>query len=221
MLEYYSYRHPDAKEQASHLVILLHGYGANGNNLISLTHDFHQIIPDAHFISPNAINPCESGFPDSYQWFSLYNYKMQRRSLEELALEIIEANQILSNFIDQNLKQLNLGYDKLFLMGFSQGAMMAMYQGMSLKEKIAGIISFSGRVITPEMTKNNINSRPNICLIHGEQDSVLPFEHFIQGKDLLTQHNIPFEAFAINNLDHAIDIHSIRHAQHFIKKMIS
>ena len=138
MLEYLQYRNPNSQNKASHLVIMLHGYGANGANLISLAHDFHQSLPDAHFISPNAIEPWEGGFPDCYQWFSLYD-KMERRKFEDLAFAIKKANDILKNFIE--------------------------------------------------------------------------------AKKILSEVEVPHQAYEIKGLDHAIDIHCVRHAQNFIKNL--
>ncbi|MBM3580248.1 MAG: phospholipase [Alphaproteobacteria bacterium] len=199
-----------------YLVIFLHGYGANGENLINLAHEFRYVLPDAHYISPNAIEPWEGGFPNSYQWFSLYA-GANRKGLHEISDNIKNANKILTNFIDAQLDRFKLTSDKLFVVGFSQGAMMAMYQGMIRPDKLAGIISFSGKVILPEMLGEKIITKPEICLIHGEQDSVLPFENFLEAKKLLELQKISHESHAIPNLDHSIDIHGIRLAQGFMK----
>lgn len=201
-----------------YLVIFLHGYGANGENLLNLSYEFKSVLPDAHFISPNAIENWEGGFPNSYQWFSLAN-GMERRNLVEMAFSVKRANQILSNFIDEQLKRFNLKYENLFIAGFSQGAMMGLYQGFTLP-KTAGIISFSGRLILPEMIGEKIISKPQICLIHGKQDSVLPFENFLEAKKILTEKEVDFEHHAIEALDHSIDLRAVRIAQEFFKKNI-
>ncbi len=203
-----------------YLVFFLHGYGSNGENLINLAREFEYVLPDAHYISPNAIEPWEGGFPDSYQWFSLYK-GTDRKALTEIAHNIKNSNQILTNFIDAQLERFNLKPNQLFIAGFSQGGMMAMYQGMTLKEKPAGIISFSGRIVPPEIIGAKTKTKPEICLIHGEKDSVLPFECFIEAKQILSEKGIIYEAHAFANLDHTIDIHGIRAAQNFIKKQIS
>ena len=202
-----------------YLVIFLHGYGANGENLINLWHEFKYVLPEAHYISPNAIEPCEGGFPDSYQWFTLYNGG-DRRGLLETAHHIKSANKTLKKFIGEQLVRFNLTAEKLFLVGFSQGAMMAIYQGFIATKKFAGVISFSGKVVLPEMVGEKINSKPEICLIHGEEDSVLPFENFLEAKQLLEEQEVEHESHPVPHLDHSIDIHGIRVAQHFIKKQI-
>ncbi len=202
-----------------YLVFLLHGYGANAENLIDLAFEFQSIIPDAYFIAPNAIEPWEGGFPDCYQWFSLY-VGLQRSALEVLAPKIQNANKILKDLIESQLKRFNLGYENLILAGFSQGSMMAIYQGLILPKKIAGVISFSGKVVEPFLAGDEIISKPNICLIHGTHDSVLPFENFNEAQKIFHNHQIPFEAHKIANMDHTIDNRAVEIAQNFLKKIL-
>jgi phospholipase/carboxylesterase len=202
-----------------YLVVFLHGYGANGENLISLSREFSHVLPEAHFISPNAIEPWEGGFPGCYQWFSLSN-GFERKAMAHMAADIIRSNQIFKNFLKTQLNRFNLTTKNLILVGFSQGAMMATYQGLISDEKPAGIIAFSGKVILPEMLGQKTINKPNICLIHGESDSVVPFENFLEGEKLLKQEQISFESHAIANLDHSIDMRGIKAAQGFIKTII-
>lgn len=207
-------------QNPKYLVIFLHGYGSNGENLLSLAHEFDYALHDAHYISPNAIEPWEGGFPDSYQWFSL-NGELGRNTLAQMADSIKNSNKILANFIDAQLARFNLTYKNLFIVGFSQGGMMSLYQGLTKEKNPAGIISFSGRLILPEMVGEKTLSKPEICLIHGEEDSVVPFENFIEAKKILTEQNIFHESHPVPHLDHSINIHGIRMAQNFIKKKIS
>ena len=97
---------------------------------------------------------------------------------------------------------------------------MSIFQGLTLPEKIAGIISFSGRVILPESVGVESITKPEICLIHGHQDSVLPISLFYEAQETLTEKGITFEAHDFENLDHTIDINGIRTAQRFIKKLL-
>jgi len=213
------YEYSDAKDP-KYLVVFLHGYGANGENLIDLSYEFKKILPDAHFISPNAIEPWEGGFPNAYQWFSL-SAGMERRSLDVMAESVKNANKTLQHFINSQLERFKLSAENLFLVGFSQGAMMALYQGFIQNKKPAGVISFSGKLILPEMVNEKTLSKPEICLIHGESDSVVPFSSLAEAEVALKENKVSFEAHPIPNLDHSIDIHAIRLAQNFIKKRIS
>jgi phospholipase/carboxylesterase len=219
MSELKFYEHSQTKNP-KYLVIFLHGYGANGENLIDLAYQFESILPEAHFISPNAVEPWEGGFPDAYQWFSL-SAGTTRKALPEIASDIKKANKILAQFIDEQLKRFNLKKENLFIMGFSQGSMMAIYQGLIASEKPAAVISFSGKVILPEMIGEKTISKPQICLIHGELDSVLVFDNFLESQKILTQEKIPFESLAIANLDHSIDMNGINFAKNFIKKILA
>lgn len=220
MSELKFYEHA-TNENPQYLVIFLHGYGANGENLLDLAYEFKRVLPSAHFISPNAIEPWEGGFPHAYQWFSLYRGDGVRQNFADLQEKIKDANKRLKAFIDGQLQRFNLSYDKLFLVGFSQGAMMSIYQGLIMPAAPAGIISFSGRVILPENVGDKIITKPDICLVHGQKDSVLPFENFLQAQEILSEKNISFEAHAFENLDHTIDIHGIRVAQNFVRKVLS
>ena len=219
MLSSKFFEYSDSKTP-KYLVIFLHGYGSNGENLINLSHELRYALPEAHYISPNGVEPWEGGFPDAFQWFSLYR-GFDRKGLSEIADEIKSSNKILTNFIDAQLARFNLTDDKLFIVGFSQGAMMSMYQGFVKERKPAGIIAFSGKLVLPEMLGQKTSSKPDICLIHGEADSVVPFENFLEAKKLLDEQNVSYESHAVPNLDHSIDIHGIRMAQAFIKKQIA
>lgn len=212
--------HEHGCENPQYLVILLHGYGANGENLIDLAFEFQPIIPKAYFIAPNAIEPWEGGFPNCFQWFSLYA-GIERKVLDKLAPNIRNANQILHNFIHQQLQRFNLSPDKLILVGFSQGSMMAIYQSLIFANKIAGVISFSGKIVEPNVVGDEIHSKSPICLIHGTHDSVLPFQCFIEAQEILRKNQIDFEAHAIEKLDHTIDNRALEIAQKYLQKIIS
>lgn len=218
MSELKFHEYSDSKNP-KYLVIFLHGYGANGANLLNLAQEFAKTLPDAHFISPNGIEPWEGGFPDCYQWFSLSN-GFERKALEEMSDNIKSASETLKNFIDQQLARFNLDYDNLFLVGFSQGAMMANYQGMAYEKTPKGIISFSGKVIAPEFIGEETISKPKICLIHGEADSVVTIDHFEAAQEILEENEMEFEAHSLNNLEHSINLRGVNLAQNFIKKLL-
>jgi len=214
-LKFYEY---SKTNEPKYLVVFLHGYGANGKNLISLAQDFHQVLPMAHYLSPNAIETWEGGFFDAYQWFSLYQ-GLERKTLDNLANQIKNANQILQNFLQQQLKKFNLDFSKLILIGFSQGSMMANYQAMIAPQNLAGVISYSGRIIEPTRIGEKIISKTKICLIHGKQDSVLDFSNFIEAQKILQNLQIPFEAHGLDDLDHAIDLRGIEIAKNFLNNI--
>lgn len=202
-----------------YLVILLHGYGANGENLIELADFFIQHgLKDAFYVAPNAIEPWEGGFIDSFQWFSLAE-GIRRKELAEMSQNIKNSGAILNEFIDKKLANLQLTRKNLIIIGFSQGCMMGLYQAFLSKEKIAGVIGFSGKLILPEDLGEKTNSKPEICLIHGIDDSVVDFQNFLNAKEILEQKDFLFESHALENLDHSIDIRCVNLASEFIKKI--
>ncbi len=204
---------PISNSDPKRLVIFLHGYGSNGKDLLSLSHEFCKIIPDAHFISPNAPYRLDGQFYDGYQWFSLSNYDPT-----VLRPQIIEANDILDEFILQQLERFKLCKEQLTLVGFSQGSMMAMYNSMRSKEKIKGVLSYSGKLILPTSLGEQISSKPEVCLIHGKDDYVLPFQNFLEAENLLKKIQVPFESHALEGLDHTIDQRGIKIGKNFLLK---
>lgn len=200
------------------LIIFLHGYGSSGDDLIGLASDFRVSLPDAHFISPNAPFDFVNTFVPvmgGYKWFSLESYDPQI-----IYPQILEANEILDHFVDGQLKRFNLDYSDISLVGFSQGSMMAMYNSLRRKNKINSVISYSGRLILPTMLGEKINSKPQICLIHGKEDDVLPFDHFLEAEKILKQEQIPFDSHPLDHLGHSIDLRGIKIAKEFLKTTI-
>jgi phospholipase/carboxylesterase len=211
-----------------HLMIFLHGYGSNKENLISLAYNFCNCLPDSLFISPDAPfsladDLVGSNFFDyGKKWFSIIrDDKTFESSFKKSASEIKKSNQILSSFIDELLKKFNLKNRQLFLLGFSQGAMMSIYQSLSRKEEIGGVVAYSGKVILPTSLGEygqNILSKPYIALFHGKKDQVVTFDNFLESKDLLTKLGAPFEAHEFENLEHQIINEEIEITKKFILK---
>ena len=116
-------------KKPKYLVVFLHGYGANGVNLLDLAYEFRSVLPEAHFISPDGVQPWEGGFPDAYQWFSLKS-GLNGLDLDLMSQEIKNSNKILEDFINHQLDRFDIMAENLFIIGFSQGAMMSIYQGL-------------------------------------------------------------------------------------------
>lgn len=194
------------------LVIFLHGYGANGENLLALAPEISKTLPNAKFIAPNATYKCDMGLPDSYQWFTLAQTDPIRMSIE-----IAKSNDILDNFIKDQLEKHNLTKKDLILIGFSQGSMMSMYNSLRSYEEPAAILALSGRLILP----TEINSKPKICLVHGTDDDVVGYHFLGEAEEGLKNLDIDFESHSLDDLGHSIDYRVVKIIQNYIKKLES
>jgi phospholipase/carboxylesterase len=201
-------------KKPKYLVVLLHGYGSSGKDLIDLAPVLSRGVPKACFVSPNAPMDSPNPFMAGYQWFELGS-----RDPEVMHPQIIQSNDKLDVFIGDQLERFNLEYKDLILVGFSQGAMMSLYNSMRSVNDIAGVVAFSGRLISPQATGDEVRSKPNICLIHGFDDDVVPFEHFIKAKEDLEILECQFEAHKIDDLGHSINLPALGKAREFLKKI--
>src|SRR6266571_3866936 len=146
-------RPPVAGGKPRRLVILLHGLGADGNDLIGLQQYWGPLVPDAEFVSPNAPFPCDMA-PYGYQWFSV-----QDRSLPAVLGGVRAAAPLLDAFIDDELQKRGLEESDAALVGFSQGTMMALFVGLRRARPLAGILCYSGRLIAADLLASELRSR--------------------------------------------------------------
>ncbi len=192
-------RPPAGGARPKQLVVLLHGYGSNGDDLISLAPFFAQALPEAEFLSPNAPFPCELS-PMGFQWFGL-----EDRTPEMLLGGARLAAEILDRFLDAELARRGLEDCDLALVGFSQGTMMALQVGPRRPNRIAGILGFSGSLIAPQLLKAELKSKPPVFLVHGTADQVVPFGALAQAEKALRDAGIPVETESRPGLVHSID----------------
>lgn len=190
---------PASGGKAKQLVVLLHGLGADGNDLISLAPLLAEALPDAGFLSPHAPFPCDMA-PMGRQWFSLQDMSMERM------LEGAEtAAPLLNAFLDGELAAHGLRPQDLALLGFSQGTMMALHVGLRRAEGLAAIIGFSGLLIAPSRLSREIAARPPVTLVHGTDDMVVPFQAMEMAEKGLEAAGVRVESFARPGLAHGID----------------
>ena len=207
-------RKPRSGGAPKQLVVLLHGWGADGANLIDLADMFMPLLPDAQFVAPNAPYPCEAN-PFGYQWFSLMN-----RQPQAMLDGVQSAAHIVSHFIDHELHHLSLTGDKVILIGFSQGTMTALEVALHRQPQIAAVVGFSGSLIGAETIASGIVSKPPLCLIHGEMDDVVPFGALKQATDTLKTAGIAVESHPRPSLGHSIDMDGIRIAGDFLRRVV-
>ena len=148
-------------------VVLLHGYGSDGKDLIGLAPHWQDLLPGALFVSPNAPQPTGMG---GFQWFSI-DWTGDRLASRQTG--VLAARPILEEFLNDLWSQTSIAPERTVLAGFSQGAMMALHTGMALPQKLMGVIGFSGAFLPPEGFDTPGRSYPPVCLVHGDMDDVV------------------------------------------------
>lgn len=192
-------RTPTKGGVARQLVVFLHGWGADGNDLIGLAESWSKVLPHAHFMSPHAAEVCDAN-PAGRQWFSFQNL-----DADEITVAAAEASAIINRFLDHHLKRLAVSDDQLALVGFSQGAMLALYIALRRALPCAGVVSYSGALIGAETLAVEIRSRPPMLLAHGDADPVVPFASLGAAIQMLDSHDVPVRRHAGRGLGHGID----------------
>lgn len=204
---------PKSGETPKQIVVLLHGYGSNGQDLISLAPFWQESLPDTLFLSPDAPFPCAMAPGMGYEWFPL-----MERTQEEYIEGIEVAAPILNEYLDEVLDQYDLTSDKLALAGFSQGTMMSLYVGTRRTPKIAGILGYSGALIGEEGVK--AENCPPITLIHGENDSVVPVEAYHKAEAFFSDLGVKIGGHTTPGLDHSIDQDGILSGAKFLGQIL-
>ncbi len=159
--------------QASSLVVFLHGYGADGADLLGLADVIGPHLPGTAFVAPDAPERC-AGNPFGYQWFPIP--WLDGSSQEDAAAGLVRAAADIDAFLDARLAEEGLTPDRLAVVGFSQGTMMALHVLPRRAAPVAGIVAFSGRLLEPERLAAEAVSKPPVLLLHGDQDPMVPFE---------------------------------------------
>jgi phospholipase/carboxylesterase len=168
--------------RASGLVVLLHGYGANGDDLIALGDGWRRSLPDAAFVAPNAPQSIPSMY-GGLQWFAL-----TLRDPSEYWRGVAAAQPALDRFLDAELARYRLTADRLVLVGFSQGTMMALHVGLRRAVAPAGIVAYSGLLAGPDHLAET-KARPPVLLVHGEADDMIPVEALHMARRRLRERN--------------------------------
>jgi phospholipase/carboxylesterase len=202
---------------ARRLVVFLHGYGADGNDLIEIGRAWQQLLPDTAFVSPHAPEPC-AGAPMGRQWFSL-----TFRDPDERWRGVNAAAPTLNQFLDAELGRRKLPPSALALVGFSQGTMMALHVGLRRPTPPAAIVGYSGLFVlpnnaAPEVVAGEIKSRPPVLLIHGDQDELIPVQALFHATQALAALEVPTEWHISPGIGHGIDQEGLRHGGEFLAR---
>lgn len=202
---------PAAGGTPRQLVVFLHGYGADGNDLIGLGREWARALPHAAFVSPNAAEPCGMA-PMGRQWFDL-----SLGDMSIIAEGVARAAPPLDAFLDAELTRHNLPPEALALVGFSQGTMMALAVGLARNPSPAAIVGYSGALATVE-TLPPPGSGPAILLVHGDMDEVIPVDAMYMAREMLGQAGLPVEWHVSQGIGHGIDGQGLQLGGAFLKQ---
>ena len=203
---------PLSKNKPRQVIVLCHGYGGDGKDISALAINWQRFLPDAIFLCPNAPEICSVN-PQGYQWFDLASEE------EEAILEkSLVAEKKLNIFLDQVFENFQLEPNNLALVGFSQGTMMCIQAGIKKKEKINCLVGYSGKVINQKHLSENINSKPKMFLMHGENDTIVPPTHLLEAKEYLKKNGINVKTKMFKNCEHRIPVEGSSLGLGFLKK---
>jgi len=196
-------------------VVLLHGYGSNGADLIGLAPHWQDVLPDAVFISPNAPQRCE-GLADGFQWFAV---DFVGNKLASRQTGCTRARPVLLEFLTDLWAQTGIAPEQTLLVGFSQGAMMALHVGLSLPERLMGIVAFSGAFLPPEGFGQPGLAQPPVCLVHGDADTVVDPERSADADIALRLAGVPVHYHVSPGTGHGIAPDGLEFASQFIARV--
>lgn len=207
-------QHPEVKSlssEAKNLIVMLHGVGSDGHDLIGLVPFLQKSLPSCHFFSPHGVEPYDMS---NYgrQWFSL-----QDRTPSTIFKIAAQNAPLVMKLIKNKQRELGLTNAETILLGFSQGTMMSIYITLSQEDPFAAMIGFSGRNLPPPEVKNH---NTPICIIHGKEDSVINSNESIALSEFLTKNNITNEVLIVPNLMHSIDASGIKFAIKFLNNIL-
>lgn len=202
---------------AKQLVVFLHGYGADGNDLIAIGPQWQNLMPDAAFVAPNAPQPCAEA-PTGRQWFPL-----TMRNPDELWQGVTAARPALDAFLDAELNRYKLDDSRLALVGFSQGTMLALHVGLRRKQAPAAILGYSGMLVAPEhlaeaTARDAQGHPPPIYLIHGSEDDLISVESLFVAAEDLNKADIPCQWHMSPGIGHGIDTGGLLYGGLFVAK---
>jgi phospholipase/carboxylesterase len=196
------------------LVVLLHGVGADGNDLIGLAPYWAPMLPGAEFLAPDGPYPCDMA-PFGRQWFSL-----QDRSSDAILAGVRATAPIVDAFLDEALAERGLQPAQLALVGFSQGTMMSLYVGPRRAAPLAGIVGYSGALIGADALPHELRSLPPVLLVHGDADEIVPPSTLPRAVSGLEAAGIAVESILCPGLAHGIDEAGLKRGIAFLRRVL-
>jgi phospholipase/carboxylesterase len=208
---------PAAEGPADSLVIFLHGYGADGEDLIGLADPLAPYLKRTRFLAPNAPEPCANN-PVGYQWFPIP--WMDGSTEEQMRASARRSFELLGRFLDE-VEEAGTPPSRILLFGFSQGTMMALHVGLRRRDAFAGIVGFSGRLLSPELLEAEIASRPPVLLVHGDADPIVPVASLPAAAQALEAARVPVATHVSSGIGHGIAPDGLGLALSFMRERLS
>jgi len=210
-------KHAAKSGRADSLVVFIHGYGADGNDLIGLAAPMAEHLPDTTFISPHAPNACTMN-PMGREWFPIPSIDM---TSEGFAREImLQSAAQFQGWLDTQVVAEGVTPDRVVLVGFSQGTMMALHTGPRRADQLAGIVGFSGRLLAPETLADEMLAKPPVLLVHGDMDMVVPPSHMPKAAEALTTAGFNVDTHISHGMAHGIAPDGLGLAVQFVAKVL-
>ena len=203
---------PQSGGAAKQLVVFLHGYGANGQDLIGLGAEWQQLLPEAAFVSPNAPETLPMSPMGGFQWFGL-----TMRDPDERWVGVNKAAPLLNEYLDKELASHGLDDSALSLVGFSQGTMMALHVGLRRPNKLRAIVGYSGMMAGPEHIDEGAINKVPVFLAHGTADDVIPIQAMHMTRDILANKDFCIATHESAGIGHGIDQDGLRLGGQFLR----
>ena len=205
---------PLLKVKPKNAVILCHGYGGDGKDISILAGYWRSYLPDTIFICPDAPEKCDAS-PSGFQWFDLMD-----QTPEQILSKSLVAETKLNKLIDEVKEKNSLSADQIVISGFSQGCMISLQTGLKRKDSINSIIGYSGKIIDIKHIENNIKSKPDIILMHGDKDEVVPVSFLLEAIELFNRIDYKIQTKIFQNCEHRIPQEGSSLGLEFIKKKL-
>jgi phospholipase/carboxylesterase len=205
---------PASGGAAKSLVVFLHGFGADGNDLIGIGREWARALPHTAFVSPHAPELC-AGAPMGRQWFAL-----TMRDPSEFARGVAKARPGLDAFLDAELARHGLAEEACALVGFSQGTMLALHVGLQRPRRLAGILGYSGLLADPGALKRPAIQKPPVLLIHGDRDDLIPIAALFAAAQGLAAAEIPVEWHISQGIPHGIGPDGLDLGRAFLQRVL-
>ena len=203
---------PSSKSSPKNAVILCHGYGGDGNDISILANYWKNFLPDTMFVCPDAPEVCKVN-PSGFQWFDLMD-----QTDDEILSKSLIAEKKLDNFINEVTSQNKLSLNDIALVGFSQGCMISLQTALKKRDKIKCLIGYSGKILNIKHLNQNINSKPEIFLMHGDKDAVVPINFLLEAKEFFNKNNYTIQTKIFKNCEHRIPTEGSSLGLEFLKK---